>query len=52
MDLDFFSSIEPFDPEKEDLLSSSITSNSPTPSSSVSEEAFLSNSESVNDHEK
>ena len=49
MDLDFFSSIEPFDPEKEDLLSSSITSNSPT-SSSVSDEAF--HSESVNDHKK
>ena len=50
MDLDFFSSIEPFDPEKEDLLSSSsITSNSPT-SSSVSDEAF--HSELVNDHKK
>ena len=51
MDLDVFSSIEPFDPEKENLHFSSDLSSLPT-SSSITDEPFLSNLDSVNDHAK
>ena len=51
MDLDVFSLIEPFDPEKENLQSSSDLFILPT-SSSITDEAFVSNSEAVNAHTK